>query len=226
MNFIRRRLAPVAVLVILVSVLVIWMSRVPPDVAPVVAARSDNADQVQAGLESTGAPQDSPQRLAIDNPRDSETQLEVEGVPQTLSSRVSLARELSGLGELTDDELENLVQLCVSLEKGMTEQRTGFVSAGGAVKSRQFADLTFDIEGASAKANALLEGSYVLLPLGETLGREFVADKKLHIVAGPGGIRDGRAFATHIIIDLQKHGRFAVAKRDLERALEEKSQGK
>lgn len=142
------------------------------------------------------------------------------GDPST--ERISRAREQSGFGTLTDKELANLIDLLVVLEKSSADNRYGYVAAGGLTSTFEYADLTFDVEGAQAKANALLEGSYVLLPLGRTLDAAILGDTNLHVVVGPGGEREGKAFQTHIIIDLRKHGRFAEAMKDWIRLCNEK----
>ena len=132
------------------------------------------------------------------------------------------AKQTSALGPLEDWELSSLLELLSNLERGSEERLHGYISSGGIVGGVEHADYVFDLEGARAKSIALLSNSYLLLRPNEDLPTAISGDSRLHLVQGPGFTRNKMPFMTHIVIDLQEQGRFAEAKKTLERMLQER----
>jgi hypothetical protein len=121
--------------------------------------------------------------------------------------RLRRYRDEVGLGLLTDAELASLVQACANIERDFASRKQAYLEKGGLPTTLEYLDLTLSVEGGLAKANALLEGSYVLLPRDQTPPGRLLDG--YHSVQGPGGERNGVRFATWILIDLERHGRFA-----------------
>lgn len=133
------------------------------------------------------------------------------------------AKQASSLGRLEGWELSSLLEILSNLERGSEERLHGYLSSGGVVGGVEHAECVFDLEGAIAKSTALIADSYLLLGAGEHLPNAIAGDSRLHLVQGPGFQRNDVPFATYIVIDLQKQGRFAEAKRALERMLDERN---
>lgn len=199
---------------------IVWGSTPPAPTSNSHSATQPGGPGTQTTPErSPDAPAEGPSVRVSADPR-----LDPKGDRST--ERISRAREESGFGTLTDRELANLVDLLVVLEKSSADNRYGYIASGGLLNTYEYADLTYDVEGAQAKASALLEGSYVLLPPGRTVDAAILRDSNLHVVVGPGGEREGKPFQTHIIVDLRKHGRFAEAMKDWIRLRNEKDKAK
>lgn len=212
----------VALVVVLLLAIGVWMALLR-DPQPTTRKPVPETKQPAESFPETAVGTMSAERSAA---LDSGNRSESGGQPAATESRAKTEELIqraraAGLGTLTDAELANLVDLLVVMEKNAASYRHDYVSNGGRVDSVEFADLTFDLEGAAAKARALLEGSYVLLPAGDEPIAEVAGDPNLHVVVGPGGVRDATPFQTHILIDLKRHGLFARALEDLVRLRKE-----
>lgn len=118
------------------------------------------------------------------------------------------------IGDLPDDHLSFMLEGLASLHRQSTEARRQLVaSSADSLYSFELADIDFDIEGYDAKSNALLAGSYVLVPDGHRLPNAICDKPYLHVVIAPGGEKWGTKFTTYILIDLRKYGKFAEAMR-------------
>lgn len=119
--------------------------------------------------------------------------------------------EVESLGELSPEEqmtlLEGFQQVSTSAQES---KRSLLVGSQDPRFTVELADLEISIDGAEAKARAVMEGSYLLLPsTTKALPSAILRHPHLHIVCCSGGFRNGIQFNTWIIVDLRKNGRFA-----------------
>lgn len=126
--------------------------------------------------------------------------------------------EVQSLGDLTPGEMMFLMEGFQSVAVSAQESKLSLLASSPATQHAvTLADLEISIAGAEAKAGAVMDGSYLLLPATDSLPAAIVRHPHLHIVCCSGGTRDGIPFKTWLLLDLRKYGRLALALDDYAR---------
>lgn len=185
---------------------------VPPQAAVTPNAEPSSAESVSAPTEGSVRVEDDP-AIWLDRLRQGHRVVFQDRKTSATVAQVAL----ESMGVLTPDELMALQEHCQSECKG-SQASIDDLLRRGATKSTsdaiQYISAVIGLETGAAKSQALLDGSYILLPPEATPPSAILRHPDIHTVCTGGTMHEGKSCNVWITIDLKKATGLAKALDD------------